>query len=193
MLNHIKAYSVKPYYLKNKMYIGVSGHRNLKQAQIDTYKQQIKILLLKLIKDNLEKELIILSALADGADRLVVDVAIELELRYEVYLPMASHVYKKDFSTTSLDEYRRLIRSAISIPNVITLCDSCTEVNIAEYGKYRDRQYLKLGKEIVDQSDIMVFLWDQKDSRGLGGTADIIFYAKQKDTSYIIIECEREI
>ena len=154
-----------------------------------TYEKSVK---LKLVKENLEKEVIILSPLADGADRLMVDAAVELGLRYEVLLPMVSTLYQKDFSETSLEEYRALIMNARDIPSVVDLCDNCTEENIVEYGAYRDRQYLKVGQDIVERSDMMVFLWDKKHSFGVGGTADIVSYAKLKDKSYIIVECERE-
>lgn len=183
---------MKAYYLKNKIYVGISGHRDLKKSNKDKYREQIKTILLKLVKENSEKEVIVLSPLADGADRLMVDAAVELGLRYEVLLPMVSTLYQKDFSVSSLEEYKILIMNARDIPSVVALCDNCTEENITEYGAYRDRQYLKVGQEIVERSDMIVFLWDKKHSKGVGGTADIVSYAKIKDKSYIIVVCERE-
>jgi len=182
---------VKPYYLKDKLYVGVSGHRDLKEAKNEEYKNQVINILEKLMKENPEKEVIVISPLADGADRLVVYAAKELGLRYEVLLPMPIALYEMDFDDVSFDEFMTLFYEARS-SDVIDLCENCTEETIADYGSDRDKQYLKVGQEVVDKSDVMLFLWDKKEGKGLGGTADIVSYAKQKDKSYIIVECERE-
>lgn len=174
------------------IYIGVSGHRDIKKINHDIYKEKITVFLLELIKKNIGKEIVILSSLSDGADRLIIQSAIDLKLEYQVILPMALSLYQNDFDKASLEELKFLIQNAKNIPTVVPLCDGCTEKNIAENGVSRNRQYLRVGQEIVERSDIMVFLWDQKVSHGLGGTADIVTYARKKDKNHIIIECERE-
>ncbi|QOR61224.1 hypothetical protein ACM66Z_07125 [Sulfurovum sp. ST-21] len=183
---------MKPYYLKEKLYVGVSGHRDLKKSKMDDYKEEVKSILMKLIRENPDREVIVVSPLADGADRLAVYAAKELELRYEVLLPMPSYLYEKDFSLESLQEYKALTMTAMDKPTVIPLCEGCTEENISKYGEYRDKQYLKTGEEIVDRSNMMLFLWDGKPSGGTGGTGDIVVYTEQKDKSFFIVECERE-
>jgi len=164
---------MKPYYLKDKLYVGVSGHRDLKKDKINTYVNKVIAILEKLVKENPEKEVIVISPLADGADRLVVYAAKKLGLRYEVLLPMSFALYEMDFDDASFDEFMTLFYEARS-SEVIDLCEDCTEENIADYGDHRDRQYLKVGHEIVDKSDVMLFLWDKKEGRGVGGTADIV-------------------
>ena len=174
------------------IYIGVSGHRNIKRIDYDMCKEKIKLFLSEVIKNNVEKEIIILSSLSDGADRFIVQSAIDLKLEYQVILPMALELYQKDFSKVSLDELDFLIQNAKNMPILVPLCDGCTEKNIAENGAFRNRQYLRVGQEIVERSDIMVFLWDRKVSQGVGGTAEIVEYARKENKNHIIIECERE-
>ena len=176
----------------NTIYIGVSGHRDIKRTNHDRCKEKIKLFLSKLIKNNVEKEIVILSSLSDGADRFIVHEAIGLELEYQVILPMPLYLYQKDFVKDSLGELKFLIQNTKKSPILVPLCDGCTEKNIAGNGVFRNRQYLRVGQEIVERSDIMIFLWDKKASRGVGGTADIVAYARKKDKNHIIIECERE-
>jgi len=178
-------------YLKEKYYVGVSGHRNLLHSEEAIYQQQVKERLAQIVKENPDKEVIVLSPLADGADRLVVYAAKELGLRYEVILPMPLIYYEMDFDDTSFMEFMRLFYEAKSSES-IDLCDGVTYDDISEYGIHRDRQYRQVGHEIVDRSDEMLFLWDGIDNGKTGGTSDIYNYAKEKNKRTFVVECERE-
>lgn len=182
---------MKFYYLKEKLYIGISGHRDLEISKIKEYKKEIKILLQKISDEYPDKEVIIISPLADGADRLAVYAARELGLRYDVLLPMPLEYYEMDFDDISYREFMELFygaRSSESVP----LCDGASYKDIAEYSPYRDRQYLRAGEEIIDRSDAMIFLWDGVVNEKIGGTSDIYRYAKIKNKRTIVVECERD-
>ncbi len=180
-----------PRHLKLKFYIGISGHRNLKISEIHEYKGQIKQELEKIVKENLDKEVMILSPLADGADRLMVYAAKEIGLRYEILLPMPIEYYELDFDDESFDEFYQLFIEA-RCSDVVELYQGNTYGSISEYGDKRDQQYQKMGREIVDKSDMMIFLWDKKENNLMGGTSDIFNYAEERNKSLLVIECERE-
>jgi hypothetical protein len=179
-------------YLKEKYYVGVSGHRDLMHTKKDEYKRQVKERLAQIVKKNPDKEVIVLSPLADGADRLVVYAAKELGLRYEVVLPMPLMYYEMDFDDISFAEFMQLFYEAKS-SETVALRNGMTYDNIASYGVYRDRQYRQVGLEIVDRSDEMVFLWDGIDNGKTGGTSDIYKYAKNKNKRIFVVECEGDI
>ena len=178
-------------YLKEKYYVGVSGHRDLLHLEKASYQQQVKERLAQIVEENPDKEVIVLSPLADGADRLVVYAAKELGLRYEVVLPMSKSLYEQDFDNASIHEFYNLMYESRCV-RTIALCEGCTEENIQKYGKERDAQYKGVGLEIVRCSDTMVFLWDGIDNGLTGGTADIVKYTKKSNKSYFIVECKRE-
>lgn len=69
--------------LKKKFRVGICGHRDLKKSEIGYYKKQITTHLKHLIKEYSKQEIFLVSALAEGADRLPVECAMEPGLRYD--------------------------------------------------------------------------------------------------------------
>jgi len=179
--------------MKNEYIVGVSGHRDLNQFKINDYKKEIREILYS-INEKIKKEyknLIILSPLADGADRLIVEVAIELSLEYKVLLPLPKEIYKKDFNNISQKKFEYLLNEAKTV-ETIELCDDCTIENVSDYNEYRDKQYKKVGEIVVEKSDFMLFLWDSIDNGKTGGTADIYKYAKKLNKQMEVIKVERD-
>jgi len=182
--------------LKQKYKIGISGHRDLKSSQIPKYEKEIRDILTKKIEEYPNREIYILTPLAEGADQLVAIVAKELGLRYEVVLPMPLELYKKDFTPKSYEAFYRLYIDATG-SQVIPLDNDTTLEEISDYGAKRDRQYLKVGQEVVNRSDFMIFLWDRVVNHKTGGTADIFEYAKSRyqesfNQKHSVIETQRE-
>jgi len=182
--------------LKEKYKIGISGHRDLKKSEISQYKKKIENILRDKIEQYDNMEVYVLTPLAQGADQLVAKVAQELGLRYEVLLPMPVELYKKDFSQEGYEVFYELYINAVG--STVTPLPLGTDMEeILDYGVKRDKQYLKVGQEVVDKSDFMIFLWDRVVNHKVGGTADIFDYAKNKyadkfNQKSFVIECERE-
>lgn len=173
--------------------IGISGLRDLKKDEILLYMDKIEEVLRKIMKENKNKHIIAISPLAQGADQIFIRVAKDIfGLRYEVILPMDEELYKKDFTHPNiLSEFNILSYLADSV-KTIPLCEGNTKENIAVYGKHRDLQYKQVGLDVVDESDIMIFLYDGIDNGKTGATTDILKYAKSKNKPFYIIDCKRE-
>ena len=152
--------------------IGITGHRDLRPDDLEELKKKIRHILRNLKKQYPSTPVILLSPLAEGADRLAATVALEESARLVVPLPMAQHVYEQDFqSEESRTEFRALLAKAehrISIP---MLAD---EKELTQGGMARDRQYQAMGKCIARESQILIALWDGTDSGKVGGTAEIV-------------------
>lgn len=176
----------------NKTYkVGISGHRDLKSSEIPEYREKVMDILKGIIRKYESREISIITPLAEGADRLVAKCAIALGLGYEVLLPMPTELYIEDFPNTQ-KEFFALCDTSIGV-EVLPLCEGNTLDNIAQYGDERDRQYLKVGKKVVDRSEAMLFLWDGVDNGLTGGTADIKKYAEGKNKVIFPIKCKREV
>jgi len=105
----------------------------------------------------------LLTPLAEGADRLAAEVALESEIDLLVPLPMEQAEYERDFTTAkSLAEFRSLLAMA----------RSRWEIPMAKAGtEGRTRQYVEVGELIVRDSHVLILLWDGEENRKVGGTA----------------------
>ena len=77
--------------------VGVTGHRDLREAEIPRLKTQVRDFFLKLRRDYPGLPLTLLSPLAAGADQLVTAVAMDLGVRVIAVLPVPVAMYRGDF------------------------------------------------------------------------------------------------
>ena len=157
--------------------VGITGHRYLKPNCINHYQKEVSKLLKKLQQKH--KDIVIYSPLADGADRLIVNEAIKLNIPYIAILPMPKENYIMDFDKNSKQEFELLLNNANDIM-ILPLCKGSTIESIATYTKERDLQYEAVGHKIADISDNLIALWDKKDIGLIGGTGEIVKYFKNK-------------
>ncbi len=154
--------------------IGVTGHRELDEP--DDLRQPIREAIARLLRlvpvaPGAGLALVVVSALAEGADRLVAEeVLADLDARLEVALPMDAGEYAEDFKTQeSKQEFRCLLARARP-----------GDVWKAPGGLEREEAYERAGRYVVDRCDAIIAVWDGEKSRGRGGTADIVGYAQEQ-------------
>ena len=109
---------------------------------------------------------------------------------------MHLELYKKDFTPQKYKDFYDLYIDAVGARTVELVDDNRVE-DIVDYGEKRDKQYLKVGQEVVKRSDFMLFLWDEVINYKTGGTADIVEYAKEVyqdnfNEKHHIVKCKRE-
>jgi hypothetical protein len=152
--------------------IGVTGHRDLRPEDQGALRSQVDTLL-----DRIEAEwrpycpaapIVLLTALATGADQLVADTAIKRGISIVAVLPMEMESYERDFQgAAELEGFRTLIRQAHSI--IVAPSES-----VADDPSDRSRCYAAAGGFIVRHSSILIALWDGvKVSKG-GGTSEVV-------------------
>jgi len=159
---------------------GITGHRYLSQEKYIRKVSKIQnSLILEINKlDYVGSEII--SPLAEGADRIVAKLLMDIfNMELTVPLPFQLNDYKEDFSEISNIEFDSLLHTASNIYEVSSL-----EVKI------RDDAYFEVGKNVVDKCDILIALWDKKETKGIGGTGDVVKYAKEKNKPILHINTE---
>ena len=176
--------------MKTYYKIGISGHRDLLPSQNEENLLILKGHLLKLKRDHQAKELLVLSPLADGADRLIIKAARELDIEYDVVLPMPKSLYVKDFSKESLVEFEFLLNHAKSVQTIELYAGNTLQL-ISTYSIYRDYQYRQVGRKIVDLADEMIIMSNGIKNNKMGGTEDIVNYANRYGTISLNILCDR--
>lgn len=143
--------------------LGVTGHRDL--ADPVSVDQALGHCLDELRALFPNSRFVVLSALAEGADRLFAKAALVRGMELVVPLPMPAADYEEDFPE-SVYEFRALCAQASScfvVPGNVTH----PSVNP------REAAYARAGLFLVERAHIVVAVWDGLPARGLGGTAQI--------------------
>jgi hypothetical protein len=154
--------------------IGVTGHRDLRAEDQQPLEARVREVFTELQSRYRDTPLLLLSPLAEGADRLAAHVALDCGLRLMVPLPMPKALYEIDFqSPASLQEFNALLQRAEGWFELPLLSENGAE-KIQSYGKHRDAQYAYVGAYIARHSQILMALWDGVASDAEGGTAEVV-------------------
>ncbi len=148
---------------------GVTGHRDLRDEDIEKLEESVRSLFVEYQSDYPHTELIVISALAEGADMLVARVAKGLGVTLHVLLPYQEEEYLNSFMDKegNIDEF-----------NILKAYASKVEVNscVDTYG--HETCYQQLGERIADMANILLALWDGVDNGKSGGTSAIVKYQR---------------
>jgi hypothetical protein len=154
--------------------IAVTGHRDLVQSEVPEIRRLISELLKKFLADYPERRLQVMSALAEGADQLTADVALELGVELVVVLPMDREEYRKDFDTPEarqrFDDYFTQASASYELP----LARGNSAIEVATDAAQRARQYAQLGVFLCAHCHVLLAIWDGKQSHALGGTGQVV-------------------
>ncbi len=140
--------------------VGVTGHRDLLPDDVPRLEEVVAGLLAELSPPPM-----VLSALAEGADRLVARVALRCGAALVVPLPFPPDDYEADFADqASKREFRELLAAAAESFVVPGACA----------GERREAGYLRVGRELVARSRLLLALWDGEHLAAAGGTSDVV-------------------
>jgi len=154
--------------------IGVTGHRDLVPAEMPLIRARVRSFLQNLRSQYPDRDLLLLTALAEGADRLVSDEALAVGLPITVMLPMPRELYVEDFETAgSRAEFDRLCALATDLFE-LPLTPGNTPGSVAGQGPNRSRQYAQAGVFLSAHCHVLLALWDGKPSTKVGGTAQVV-------------------
>lgn len=147
----------------------ISGHRDLLDTDTPTIRQALHAEFATLRKHYPHSRLQLLNGLAEGADWLAAEVALEAGLELIAVLPMQQADYELDFTTPeTLTRFRLLLSKAAQVriaPLTNALTDSAS----------RDARYQALGLYLAQQAQRLYALWDGNADNPLpGGTADVV-------------------
>jgi hypothetical protein len=161
------------------VHIGVTGHRHLADrpaviAAVDTALDQW-------CPVGHADPVVIISGLAEGADRLVVDrVLARAPAALHAILPLPAEDYALDFPRTESEFAEYLAVAAV--------------VDVSRpTGTERVEAYEAAGRAMVHGSDVVLALWDQRPAEGRAGTAEIVDYAREHGVPVVVVPVERAL
>ncbi|MFT3852289.1 MAG: DUF952 domain-containing protein [Ilumatobacteraceae bacterium] len=160
--------------------VGVTGHRHLlDRADVeDRVASVVRTIAARAEPDGWQ----VVSALAEGADRIVTAAALAEGAGLDAVLPLEVDDYGRDFTAPgSLDEFHGLLDRAASV-----------SVTGAWPGGERARAYANAGEAMLQRCNVLIALWDEQPARGLGGTAEVVAAALGAGIETIVVPVHRE-
>lgn len=154
-------------------------------------------------------ELVLVSALAEGSDRIAADAALKLGYRLDAPLPFAQDEYLNDFkhkppedkkhdpaaiaaaeleTKVAIDEFERLRNLARSVLQLPGQRGGLAGESAQEGSRKQNRAYEAAGLTVLSHSDILLAVWDSQLSRGRGGTADMIAEAARAGLPIVLVD-----
>lgn len=121
-----------------------------------------------------ETEIQVIVGMAEGADLLVAETALDMGVRVEAVLPMPLEHYAADFDEDTL----ALLKSLLARRDV-----RCTELRPPPHpgrgmhggdAAHRDAMYSNLTETLIRRSSMLLALWDGQSLPLPGGTADTV-------------------
>lgn len=153
--------------------VGVTGHRDLLPGEVPELRRRTREFLAGLRAQHPDLPLVVMSPLAEGADRMVAEEARALGIPLVVPLPFPAELYEQDFRAPgSVRQFRELCADAEVVE--LPLLPGDTPESIADYGPRRDAHYARLGIYLCAHCHILLAVWDGKPSDKLGGTAQVV-------------------
>ncbi|MFF8832755.1 hypothetical protein [Streptomyces sp. NPDC015131] len=156
--------------------IGVTGHRDIPEQLLAHVRAALDTALLAAARQAARDGaggLEALSSLAAGADQLFADIALDRGAELTVVIPSGD--YEDGFADPDeLARFHGLRKRATR------------EVRM-DYLRSTDEAYYAAGAYIADHCDRLLAVWDGRPARGLGGTGDIVRYARDRGTPVTVI------
>ncbi len=166
--------------IQRDLLIGVTGHRPHKLDMNDRkVHDSIRAQLREIVDANPGHRFVIVSPLAEGADRLVAQIGMkEFDMELQVPLPLPYELYATDFSSDeSIEEFRRMVGESEAYFELPLKFGSIEELAIgvgAETNEARNQQYALVGAYLVEHCDELIAVYDGEPAAGEGGTAQVV-------------------
>jgi hypothetical protein len=155
--------------------VGVTSHRDLRADELAALRWQVASLFERLRADYPALALTVLSPLAEGGDQLVAEEGLRQGARLVAPLPLPLDAYLQDFHGP---EQRRRFLGLLARAEAIELpaAEGVDQASLSAPGPARDLQYARCGLYVADHCHVLLALWDGRQSRRLGGTAQVVAY-----------------
>jgi hypothetical protein len=147
--------------------IGLTGHQGLTP---DTERLVSDVIIQQL--DGI-RDLVGITSLAQGADQLFAEHVLAAGGSLVVILPAADYTH-----TFPVGAPRRHFEQLFS---------RAAEVVRLPFSTSSEEAYWAAGREVVDRCDKLLAVWNGKPAGGLGGTADVVAYAREHNRPTIVI------
>ncbi|MDP9409092.1 MAG: hypothetical protein M3P70_01075 [Actinomycetota bacterium] len=149
--------------------LGITGHQSIPGAALEFVAERLAR---EIASVSPAEPVVGVTSLAAGADQLFAAIVIRGGGSLHVVVPASG--YETTFDNEGRREFRRLLESA-------------SEVEVLPYEAPTEEAFFAAGKRVVHLCDVLLAVWDGEPSRGLGGTADVVRFARQSGRDVRVI------
>jgi hypothetical protein len=164
--------------------VGLIGHRDLLDAEINHLQAAFDEYIEKILDTLKFTPILVLTSLAEGADRLAQRSKFRNQIKICSVLPFSLPEYSKDF----LGRVKRAeFKTSIDDSDYVISFEpksSSIQMSVSE----RNKAYRDCAQWICDKSNSLYAVWDGNTSRGVGGTGDTVKYRIRNITAHSQIE-----
>ena len=169
--------------------VGITGHRAdvLAEGDVERLRERVRETLLLIEEAGralLDRErdcfapgparIRFVSPIADGADQIAAEIALELGWELEAILPFSRDVYRASLANHGARErFDALIERACCLLELPGDPDDSLDA------------YIMTGRATVSHCDVLIAVWDGKPPRGRGGTGDVVQLALTRGTAIV--------
>lgn len=177
--------------------IGIVGHRNIADSHVERVRRQITEILNSYRSQAPSTPILLLTAMALGADQIAAEVGFGLEgVQVVAILPMPVKEYERDFEPTdSVAAFHSSLAKCLSVmeyKNFEGVGENALDAKFSPdfqiSEKDRDLAYRDCGRFISQQSHILIAVWDGEITSYVAGTSDTVSHRlnSSKDRSAFI-------
>lgn len=158
--------------------VGVTGHRHLEEPE--AIAAAVSQALRHIAAAYGHRPVLLLSALAEGADRLVAEAALVMpEAKLTAVLPATRLEYADEFGPPG---------SASRLHFESLLARASEVIEAVQTRATREHGYEAAAEVIVDHCDVLLAVWDGQAARGKGGTGEVVAMAREKGKPVVVID-----
>jgi hypothetical protein len=154
--------------------VGVSGHRDLQPADLPGLRDSVTSFVRQLKEHLPDTQVRLIVGMAEGADLLVAETAVALNIGVEAVLPMPLEHYAADFDPSTFQCLKQLLAHPCVSCVELSAPPGCEAATARLSAAQRDAMYVNLTDALIRRSSLLLALWDGKVSSLSGGTADTV-------------------
>jgi hypothetical protein len=149
--------------------VAITGHRGFDRRTAELVDSDIRAELAKLATGD---GLVGISCLADGADQIFAKAVLEVGGQLEVIVP--ARAYRDGLPSEAQGDYDALLAKATTIRRL-------------DYVESTEDAHMAASVAMLTGSDRLLAVWDGQPARGLGGTGDVVEYARKQGIPVTVI------
>ncbi len=130
----------------------------------------------------------VLSSIAEGADTIACEVAIELGLPVHLILPKPKSLFKEDFVASPPEAWER-VEAVLAYA-----CSGCngSTLRISNGSHLGSECYRETNTQILDAADVMVFLSDESDNGLAAGTNAFLEKVSELGLPHVVVSTQSD-